>query len=112
MRKSGRIARHTDRELDDLLQRSEDRTEFARVDALTEAELEAAIDRAEEGEIDWDTIQVGLPRPKQQLTVRVDRDVIDWFKAQGPGYQTRMNAVLRSFVEAQTKRTGSGTAGR
>lgn len=37
------------------------------------------------------------------MTVRFDADVIDRFKAQGAGYQTRMNAVLRSYVEAQKR---------
>ncbi|MDP9357479.1 MAG: BrnA antitoxin family protein [Chloroflexota bacterium] len=70
---------------------------------MTEEELEASIDHAEEGEIDWSTVQVGIPGPKQQLTVRFDADVVEWFKAQGAGYQTRMNAVLRSFVNAQKR---------
>jgi uncharacterized protein (DUF4415 family) len=103
MQKSERIVRYTDQELDEMLQRGEDRSNLDRVRALTEEELEASIDRDEEGEIDWSTIQVGLPRPKQQLTLRLDADVIDWFKAHGAGYQTRMNAVLRSYVEAHRK---------
>ena len=40
---------------------------------------------------------------KQQLTMRFDADVIDFFKAQGRGYQTRMNAVLRTYVDARRK---------
>jgi uncharacterized protein (DUF4415 family) len=40
--------------------------------------------------------------PKTSLALRVDADVVEWFKAQGPGYQTRMNAVLRAFKEAST----------
>jgi uncharacterized protein (DUF4415 family) len=44
----------------------------------------------------------GLPVPprKQQIALRVDVDVLEWFKAQGDGYQTRMNAVLRAFRDA------------
>ena len=38
--------------------------------------------------------------PKASISLRVDRDVLDWFKAQGDGYQTRMNAVLRAFRDA------------
>ena len=38
--------------------------------------------------------------PKTAIALRVDADVVDWFKSQGPGYQTRMNAVLRAFKEA------------
>ncbi len=54
----------------------------------------------DEGEIDWSSMQVTLPRPKQPVSVRLDADVIDYFKAQGKDYQTRMNAVLRSYMLA------------
>jgi uncharacterized protein (DUF4415 family) len=41
------------------------------------------------------------PRPsKAAVSLRVDEDVIEWFKAQGPGYQTRINSVLRAFRDA------------
>ena len=49
------------------------------------------------------TATVVLPEPeprKELLTIRLDRKVIDWFKARGARYQTRMNAVLRAYVEA------------
>ena len=44
----------------------------------------------------------GLPKTarKAPISLRVDPEVLDWFKAQGPGYQTRINAVLRAFMEA------------
>ena len=38
--------------------------------------------------------------PKTSIALRVDADVLEWFRAQGPGYQTRMNAVLRAFRDA------------
>ncbi len=38
--------------------------------------------------------------PKTSISLRVDSDVLDWFKSAGPGYQTRMNAVLRAYKEA------------
>ncbi len=38
--------------------------------------------------------------PKASIALRVDADVLEWFRSQGPGYQTRMNAVLRAFKEA------------
>jgi uncharacterized protein (DUF4415 family) len=37
---------------------------------------------------------------KTSVSLRIDADVLEWFKAQGPGYQTRMNAVLRAFKDA------------
>jgi uncharacterized protein (DUF4415 family) len=37
--------------------------------------------------------------PKAAISLRLDADVLDWFKAQGPGYQTRINAVLRAYKE-------------
>ncbi len=53
----------------------------------------------------WKNARLRVPdRPKTQLTVRLDADIVDWFKAQGKGYQTRINAVLRMFYEAQTRR--------
>lgn len=45
-----------------------------------------------------------LPKRKVAITMRVDADVLDWFKRQGKGYQSRMNAVLKMFVEAHEER--------
>jgi uncharacterized protein (DUF4415 family) len=44
-----------------------------------------------------------IPR-KQQVTLRLDADVLDWFRAQGRGYQTQINALLRAYVEAHRPR--------
>jgi uncharacterized protein (DUF4415 family) len=45
-----------------------------------------------------------LPRSgrKAAISLRVDPEVLDWFKAQGPGYQTRMNAVLKAYKDASS----------
>jgi uncharacterized protein (DUF4415 family) len=44
------------------------------------------------------------PAPRKvQLTLRLDADVIDWFRAQGPGYQTRINALLRAYKDAHRR---------
>ena len=45
-----------------------------------------------------------LPENKQQITLRLDAEVIRFFKATGKGYQSRMGAVLKSYVEAKRKR--------
>ena len=49
--------------------------------------------------------ELRMPLLKQQITLRLDPDVIDWFKRTGKGYQSRMGAVLRSYVEAKRKRS-------
>ena len=44
--------------------------------------------------------KLSLPRPKPSVTLRLDADLLEWFKSQGPGYQTRINAVLRMYMKA------------
>ena len=39
---------------------------------------------------------------REAISIRLDQDVLEWFRGQGPGYQTRMNAVLRSYMEAMS----------
>ena len=74
--------------------------QHARLDRL-EAMPDSAIDYSEIPELD-DERFAKARATKQQVTLRLDREVLDWFRAQGRGYQTRMNAVLRAFVEKQT----------
>ncbi len=45
-----------------------------------------------------------MPRAKRLLSLRIDDDVVEWFKQQGPGYQTRINAALRAFMRHARKR--------
>lgn len=62
------------------------------------------IDYSDISELDdefWDNAKIKMPENKQRLTVRFDADMVAWFKSQGRGYQTKMNAVLRSFYESQ-----------
>jgi uncharacterized protein (DUF4415 family) len=54
--------------------------------------------------MDMSKLQVNWPHPKQPVNLRIDSDIIEWFRHGGAGYQTRMNAVLRAFVDAQAKR--------
>jgi uncharacterized protein (DUF4415 family) len=105
MKKDGNIVSYTFDELTEMLKRGEDQSDWERVRALTDEDVEAAIDYEDEGRpIDWENaIRVSIiVDPKRQITIRLDQDVLDWFKSQGAGYQTRINAVLRSFVDAQT----------
>ena len=52
----------------------------------------------------WDTAEPQEYKTKKQLNMRVDPDIIEFFKDQGAGHLTRMHAVLRSYVDAQQKR--------
>jgi uncharacterized protein (DUF4415 family) len=45
-------------------------------------------------------LRVVMPDPKRSVTIRLDDRVVEYFKATGPGYQTRINAVLRAYVDA------------
>lgn len=44
-----------------------------------------------------------IPR-KKQLTLRVDSDVVEWYQQQGPGYQTRINSLLRAYMEEHRRK--------
>ena len=54
-------------------------------------------------EIDWVTTELPKPRRKGHMTLRIDSDVLDWFRAQGKGYQSRINAILRQYFEQHTR---------
>ena len=80
-----------------------DRTDYARVDALTDEDIARAVaDDPDAGPLDtdWTKARLVLPPGKENVTLRIDRDVLSWFRATGKGFHTRMNAVLRAYVEA------------
>jgi uncharacterized protein (DUF4415 family) len=55
----------------------------------------------------WGDAELVWPQPKEAISLRVDQDVLTWFREGGPRYQTRMNAVLRSYMRAM-ERVGKG----
>ncbi len=84
---------------------AENRTDWARVKAIPQSEVERLADE-EDGPLpaDWaKTIVFGAAEPKQDVHIRLDAAVLRWFKAQGPGYQTRINEVLAGFVASRSK---------
>mgnify|MGYP003941098161 CR=1 FL=1 len=64
-------------------------------------------DCPELGDAFFDNATLRMPEPKKPISLRLDQDVVDWYRKQGPGYQTRMNAVLRMYMQGRT-----GTARR
>jgi uncharacterized protein (DUF4415 family) len=77
-----------------------DETDWARVNAMTDKEIDYS-DNPATDEAFWAAAKLIMPESKVSLGVRFDRNVVDWFKKQGPGYQTRMNAVLKTYIKAQ-----------
>ncbi|WP_168219844.1 BrnA antitoxin family protein [Pseudotabrizicola formosa] len=61
-------------------------------------------DGPEEFPVDWDKAVLVEPANKQMVSLRLDADILEFFKSNGKGYQTRMNAVLRAYVQAQKVR--------
>lgn len=92
---------------DGRLERQKSKTDWARVDALTDKEVEASIaddpDWAEFKDVDWSRAVLVIPAKKKAISIRVDEDVLDYFKSEGDGYQRRMNAVLRSYMQQKAK---------
>lgn len=44
-------------------------------------------------------VRVEPPKVKEKITIRLDADILDWFRAQGPGYQTKINGILRAYKQ-------------
>jgi len=87
---------------------SRGKTDWAALDALTDEEIEASIandpDWQEFKDLDWSEVVLVVPPKKKAISIRVDEDVLDYFKKEGAGYQRRMNAVLRSFMQQKRKK--------
>jgi uncharacterized protein (DUF4415 family) len=80
------------------------------VDSLTDEDVDRLIadDPDWDGlrnldEIDWSKAEFIMPAAKSAISIRLDADVLAHFKAGGKGYQSRINAVLRSYMNARKK---------
>ena len=92
--------------------RSKRQTDWRRFDALTDKQvrrgIEADPDARATDEVFWKKAKIVMPRAKETITIRLDADVLEWFREQGSGYQTRINAILRSYVRAHEDGGRSG----
>ncbi len=79
------------------------RTDWKRVDALRDEDIDFSA--APELGPDFFANAILWPGPKQQITLRLDPDVLAFFRKHGRGYQTTINAVLRKYMEARERRT-------
>jgi uncharacterized protein (DUF4415 family) len=76
-------------------------TDFRRVRAMRDEDIDFS-DVPKLGKSFWKNARLTMPEPKDRLTIRIDHDVVEWLKKKGRGYQTRINAILRSYMEAQS----------
>ena len=77
-------------------------------DAMTDDDIAQAVasdPNAVPLDVDWSKARLVIPPSKAVVTTRLDSDLLDWFRDQGPGYQTRVNAVLRSYFDASPRRS-------
>jgi uncharacterized protein (DUF4415 family) len=77
-------------------------------DAAVHAAIEADPDAHPTDEEFWQDAQVVMPQRKEVITIRLDADLLAWFRQQ-PGYQTRINAILRTFMKAHTRKNDQHT---
>jgi uncharacterized protein (DUF4415 family) len=82
------------------------RTDWARIDSQSDKEIKKTVDTDPDAapimSPEWmRQARILEPRAKTAVSIRLDDDVIEWFKRRGTGYQTRINAVLRAYVETQ-----------
>lgn len=102
------IVRYSAEDIKKSIALGEDRTDWARVDAMTDEDIVAAMrddpDWQDVIDIDWSKAVAVVPQQKTAISIRLDDDIIDFFKATGKGYQTRINAVLRHYVTEQKNR--------
>jgi uncharacterized protein (DUF4415 family) len=77
------------------------KTDWHRIDAMKDSEIDYS-DIPELGDDFFKNAMI-IPHNKVAVTIRIDKDVIDWFRASGPRYQTRINALLRSYMKTKKK---------
>lgn len=81
----------------DEMRKTKSRTDWDHVKSAADHAGEAEI------EVDWSKAKLIEPESKKLISLRIDADIVEFFRSQGRGYQTRMNAVLRAYKEAQEK---------
>jgi uncharacterized protein (DUF4415 family) len=75
------------------------KTDWARLATMSDEDIDTS-DMPELGDDFFANAQLRIPS-KKPVTIRLDADVVDWFKGQGKGYQTKINALLRRYMESQ-----------
>jgi uncharacterized protein (DUF4415 family) len=102
MARKEHIVKYTTEELDGLVNKDGSRSDWEKAASMTITDIEAAVaSDPDEADMvmDWANATAELPKPKAILNMRIDSDVLEYFRKTGKGYQTLINAVLRSYVK-------------
>lgn len=107
-----RLRKRSKTDWERLQKMTDDDIDYSDIPPLTGEQLEEMVlvpTRTESGSMDWHerVEEAMLKRAKKPISLRLDPDVYHWFKRKGPRYQSRINAVLRAYMEAhQGRRSG------
>lgn len=89
------------------ISKSRPKTDWKRLRTMTDKEVHAAVvgdpDVRPTDESFWKNARVVMPKPKETVTIRLDADLLAWFRRER-GYQTRINAILRAYMNAHDHR--------
>ena len=77
----------------------ESRTDWNRIKSMPDSDIDFS-DVPKLSKSFFSKAQVRMPKRKKAVSLRLDPDVLDWFKNEGKGYQTKINAILRAYVKA------------
>jgi uncharacterized protein (DUF4415 family) len=77
------------------------KTDFQRLRKMPDEEIDYS-DVPKLDESFWKTAKLTVPEPKDRVTIRLDHDLVQWLKKSGPGYQTRINSILRSYMNSRS----------
>jgi uncharacterized protein (DUF4415 family) len=105
MARKERILHASAEEIQAMRKQGKTRSDWAAAEATSNAEVER-LAHEDDGPLPegWEsTVEIGPPEPARPVNIRLDAAVLRWFKARGPGYQTRINAVLRALVTSQER---------
>jgi predicted DNA binding CopG/RHH family protein len=102
------IVRYSADEIRRRISAGEGRSNPDRLETVTDAEIDAQMrgdpDWQDFLDVDWSKARIVYPVTKHAVSIRLDKDVLDFFKNSGKGYQTRINAVLRHYMEEMLKK--------
>ena len=82
--------------------RKKSKTDWDKVDQLTDDKIDTSDIEPLDEEF-FRTAELQMPIRKKSITLRMDSDVLEWFRKQGKGYQTKINAILRTYMKVHSK---------